>query len=181
MRKLPSMEPRRADAQRRRRFFGLFPSSRERRDPVRLREEDVLEPAAARLPAWSMLALAQGAYFAVVGAWPLVHLRSFEMVTGPKLEEWPTKGVGACWLNVGIHLIEAGRHGGRVRRDVRALAVRMAASFALFDFHYAGRRRRISPVYLINGFIQLGFVALWGLEKLAEDRAQKRPPIAAHA
>ena len=181
MRNLRSMEPRRADAPRWRRFFGLLPSSRERRDPVRLREQDVLLPAAARLPAWSLLALAQGAYYAVMGAWPLVHLRSFEVVTGPKLEEWLTKGVGASWLNVGIHLIETSRHGGRVRRDVRALAVRMAATFALFDFHYAGRRRRISPVYLINGFIQLGFVALWGLEKLADERAQKRPPIAAHA
>jgi len=175
------MPPRQADAPRRRRFFGLLPSSRERRDSVRLRQEDVLEPAADRLPAWSMLALAQGAYYAVVGAWPLVHLRSFELVRGPKLEEWLTKGVGPCWLNVGIHLIEAGRQGGRVRRDVRALAIRMAATFAAFDFHYAGRRRGISPVHLINGFVQLGFVALWGLEKLAEERAQKRPPIAAHA
>jgi len=166
---------------RRGRFFGRLPRSQERRDPVRLREETALDPPVERLPPWSMLALAQGAYYAVFGAWPLVHLRSFEKVTGPKLEEWLTKGVGACWLNVGLHLIEAGRHGGRVRRDVRALAIRMAATFAAFDFHYAGRRRRISPAYLINGFVQLGFVALWGLEKLAEERAQHRPPMAAHA
>lgn len=175
------MEPRRADAPRRRRFFGLLPWTRERRDPVRLREHDLLEPAADRLPPWSMLALAQGAYYAVMGAWPLLHVRSFEVVRGPKLEEWLTKGVGACWLNVGIHLVETSRHGGRVRRDLRALAVRMAATFAAFDFHSAGRRRRISPACLINGFIQLGFVALWGLEKLADERAQMRPPIAAHA
>ena len=166
---------------RRRRFFGLLPSTRERRDPVRLREEEGLDPPVERLPPWSMLALAQGAYYAVFGAWPLFQLRSFEKVTGPKLEGWLTKGVGACWLNVGIHLIEAGRHGGRVRRDVRGLAMRMAATFAFFDFHYAGLRRRISPVYLINGFIQLGFLTLWQLEKLAEQRAQHRPPIAAHA
>ncbi|MFL5312054.1 MAG: hypothetical protein ACJ79H_16600 [Myxococcales bacterium] len=175
------MEPRLSDAPRGRRFFGLVSASRERRDAVRLREEEVLEPPVERLPAWSRLALAQGAYYAAFGAWPLVHLRSFETVTGPKPEEWLTKGVGACWLNVGIHLIAAGRRGGRVRRDVRALAIRMAATFAAFDFYYAGVRRRISPAYLINGFVQLGFVALWGLEKLAAERAQKRPPIAAHA
>jgi hypothetical protein len=175
------MEPRQPNASHRKRFFGLLPSSRERRDPVRLREEEVLDPPVERLPAWSMLALAQGVYYAAFGAWPLVHLKSFETVTGPKREEWLTKGVGACWLNVGLHLIEAGRHGGRVRRDVRALAIRMAATFAAFDFHYAGRRRRISPLYLINGFVQLGFVALWGFEKVAEERAQHRPPMAAHA
>ena len=181
MHNLVTMEPRPAKAPRRRRFFGLLSPSRERRDPVRLREQDVREPPVERLPAWSMLALAQGVYYAVFGAWPLLHLRSFETVTGPKLEEWLTKGVGACWLNVGIHLVAAGRHGGRVRRDVRGLAIRMAAAFAAIDFHYAGRRRRISPVYLINGFVQLGFVALWQLEKLASERAQQRPPMAAHA
>jgi len=181
MRKLTVMEMCQANASHRSRFFGRFTSSRERRDPVRLREEEVCEPPVGRLPAWSMLALAQGVYYAAFGAWPLVHLRSSKTVTGPKLEEWLTKGVGACWLNVGLHLIEAGRHGGRVRRDVRGLAIRMAATFAAFDFHYAGRRRRISPVYLINGFVQLGFVALWGLEKLATERAQERPPMAAHA
>jgi hypothetical protein len=175
------MESRRMDGPRRGRFFGLLPRSRERRDPLRLREEEVREPPVERLPPWSMLALAQGAYYAVFGAWPLLHLRSFEKVTGPKPEEWLTKGVAACWVNVGIHLIEAGRQGGRVRRDVRGLAMRMAATFAFFDFHYAGLRRRISPVYLINGLVQLGFLALWQLEKLAEERAQHRPPIAAHA
>jgi hypothetical protein len=175
------MEPRQADAPRRRRFFGLFRSFQERRDPVRLREEEVREPPVERLQPWSMVAVAQGAYFALVGAWPLVHLRSFEKVTGPKLEPWLTKGVGACWLNVGIHLIQAGLRGGRPRRDERGLALRMAATFAAFDFHYAGRRRRISPIHLVNGFIQLGFIALWGAASIAEAQASRRPPVAAHA
>jgi hypothetical protein len=75
----------------------------------------------------------------------------------------------------------AGLRGGRPRRDVRGLAVRMAASFAALDFHYAGPRRRISPIYLVNGFIQLGFIALWGAASIAEKRAALRPPLAAHA
>jgi hypothetical protein len=181
MRKLSSMELCQANAAHGRRFFGRLSSSRERRDAVRLREEAVRAPPVERLPAWSMLALAQGVYYAAFGAWPLLHLRSFEAVTGPKLDECLTKALGACCLNVGIHLIEAGRHGGRVRRDVRALAIRMAATFAALDFQYAGRHRRTSPVSLLKGFVQLGFVALWGLEKLATERAQQRPPMAAHA
>lgn len=146
-----------------------------------MREEEVREPPVERLQPWSILALAQGAYYALVGAWPLVHLRSFEKVTGPTLEEWFIKGVGACSLNVGLHLMQAGLRGGRPRRDERGLALRMAATFAAVDFHYAGLRRRISPVYLIDGFVQLGFIALWGAARIAEERAARRPPIAAHA
>lgn len=138
-------------------------------------------PAVERLQPWSKLALAHGAYLVFTGAWPLLHLRSFEKVTGPKREEWLTKGVGACLANVGIQLIQSALRGGRVRREVRSLAVRMAMTFAAFDFYYAGVRRRISPVYLVNGAAQLFFAALWGAERLAETRELHRPPIAAHA
>jgi len=150
-------------------------------EELRSRAGAKLEPPVERLQPWSLLAIAHGACFAALGAWPLVHLRSFEKVTGPKLEGWLTKGVGACWLNVGLHLMQAGLRGGRARRDVRGLGVRMALTFAAFDFYYAGLRRRISPVYLANGFVQLCFAALWGAEKVAERRALQRPPVAAHA
>jgi hypothetical protein len=159
----------------------LIAAARERGEELRSVEGIELEPPVERLQPWSKLAIAQGTYLVLSGAWPLVHLRSFEKVTGPKPEGWLTKGVGACWANVGLHLIQAGRRRGRARRDIRGLAVRMALTFAAFDLYYAGVRRRISPVYLLNGFVQLGFVALWGLERIAEARALARPPVAAHA
>jgi hypothetical protein len=156
-------------------------AARERGEELRLPEGTPLEPAVDRLQPWSKLAIAHGAYFVLSGAWPLVHLRSFESVTGTKLEGWLAKGVGACWVNVGVHLIRAGLQRGRARRDERGFAVRTALTFAAFDFYYAGFRRRISPAYLVNGFLQLAFVALWGAERIAEQRALSRPPMAAHA
>jgi hypothetical protein len=89
--------------------------------------------------------------------------------------------VGACLANVGIELIQAAVRGGRVRREVRSLAVRMAMTFAAFDFYYGGLRRRISPVYLGNGAIQLMFAALWELDRVRERRQLHRPPLAAYA
>jgi hypothetical protein len=160
---------------------GLFSPPRAHRDAVRSREEVDFEPPVERLQPWSMVALAQGVYYSLMGAWPLVHPRSFEKLTGPKPAGWLTRGVGACWLNVGIHLIRAGLRGGRPRRDERGLALRMAATFAAFDFHCAGLRRRVSPAWMINGLIQLGFIALWGATGIAEQKALRRPPIAAHA
>ena len=144
-------------------------------------DEQDFAPAVERLQPWSKLALAHGAYFVFIGGWSLLHLRSFEKVTGPKREEWLTKGVGACLANVGIQLIQSALRGGRVRREVRSLAVRMAMTFAAFDFCRAGVRRPISPVHLVNGAAQLLFAVLWGAERLAETRELRRPPIAAHA
>jgi len=157
-----------------------FPPFRARGDRLESREEPDLEPPVERLQPWSLVALAQGAYYVLLGAWPLVHRRSFAKATGPEAERWLTKGVGACWLHVGIHLICAGLRRGRPRRDERGLALRTAATIAAFDFH-AARRRRISRISLADGLLQLGFIALWGAAAIAERRSLRRPPVAAHA
>ena len=40
------------------------------------------------------IAFAQGLYYTASGVWPLVNMRSFEAVTGPKRERWLVKTVG---------------------------------------------------------------------------------------
>ncbi len=40
------------------------------------------------------LATAQGLYLLLTGMWPLVHYRSFEWVSGPKVDDWLVKCVG---------------------------------------------------------------------------------------
>lgn len=37
----------------------------------------------------------QAAYYIVTGPWPLLSLRSFEAVTGPKADEWLPSGAAA--------------------------------------------------------------------------------------
>jgi hypothetical protein len=153
---------------------------RQSAEPVPEAVQD-FSPAVERLQPWSKLALAHGAYLVFIGAWPLLHLKSFAKVTGPKPEGWLTKAIGATFANIGIQLIQSALRGGKVRREVRSLAVRQAMTLAAFDFYYAGVRRRISPVYLGNGLVQLGFAVLWGAERLAENGELRRPPVAAHA
>jgi len=41
------------------------------------------------------LAIGQGLCYPLTGLWPLVSLRSFEKVTGPKADDWLVKTVGA--------------------------------------------------------------------------------------
>jgi hypothetical protein len=115
-----------------------------------------------------------------IGLWPVLGLKSFMAVTGPKLEGWLTKGVGACLANIGAALAAAGAR-GKVARELRVLGATTALSFAAMDFWYAGFRRRISRVYLMNSAVQLGFAAAWGYAAWRESRDAHRPPEPAFA
>jgi hypothetical protein len=55
------------------------------------------------------LATIQGAYYLLTGLWPLAHLRSFQAVTGPKLEPWLVKTVGVLAAAIGFTLVRSGR------------------------------------------------------------------------
>ena len=53
------------------------------------------------------VAFAQGSYFLVTGAWALVHIESFQKVTGPKADLWLVKTVGLLLVGMGAGLIVA--------------------------------------------------------------------------
>lgn len=120
----------------------------------------IARPSARR--AARALALGQGLYFAATGLWPIVHLRSFEAVTGPKPEGWLVKTVGALLAVMGAGLVASSRR-RRVTRDWALLAAGGAAALATVDVWYAGVRRRISPVYLADAPIEGALAAGWFL------------------
>src|SRR5687767_3732081 len=49
--------------------------------------------------------LLQGIYFLLTGVWPLVSMRTFEMVTGPKVDRWLVKTVGVLIAVIGSSLV----------------------------------------------------------------------------
>ncbi|ABC80733.1 hypothetical protein [Anaeromyxobacter dehalogenans] len=106
------------------------------------------------------LALGQGAFYAATGAWPLVHMPSFVAVTGPKLEPWLVRTVGVLIGAIGGTLLSAGAR-RRITPEVRWLALASAAGIAAVELWYAGRRRRIAPVYLLDGAGELALAAAW--------------------
>ncbi|HZI04200.1 MAG TPA: hypothetical protein VEZ71_09275, partial [Archangium sp.] len=83
-------------------------------------------------PLASGLAVTQGIFYIATGLWPIVHLRSFEAVTGPKLEGWLVKTVGALIAVVGGTLLAAGLR-RRVHPELISLAACSAASLAAVD------------------------------------------------
>jgi hypothetical protein len=132
----------------------------------------------------AVVAGVQAAYYLGIGLWPIVHCRSFAKVTGPKPEAWLAKAVGACFVNIGLTLGSAALSEGRSRRkavsrEMRSLGVRSALQFAAFDFWYGGIRRRISPVYMVNGIAQLALAGAWFVAIGMHRHERHLPPRAA--
>lgn len=150
------------------------------RPPVPGPREARPPPARMRRPPAARVAMAHGVYLAAFGLWPILHMPTFELATGPKPEAWLAKGVGACMANIGAVLAAAGAR-GKVAREVRMLGITTALSFAAMDIWYGGIRRRISPVYLLNAAAHLGFAAAWASAELREKRESRRLPEAAFA
>jgi energy-converting hydrogenase Eha subunit E len=100
----------------------------------------------------------QAMYYLATGLWPLIHLASFEAVTGPKTDDWLVRMVGLLAAAIGATLAV-----GAARNQVRALevvflAVAAALAFAGIDLWY-GLSGRISPIYLADAVIELALVA----------------------
>jgi energy-converting hydrogenase Eha subunit E len=105
------------------------------------------------------LAYSQAAYFLFTGVWPLVDIRSFERMSGPKVEDWLVKSVGIQVSVVGAVLAFAAnrRH---LTPELEFLALASALGLAGIDVVYVGRRQ-INPIYLLDAAIEFGFIAGW--------------------
>jgi hypothetical protein len=109
--------------------------------------------------AGQILALVQAGYYLVTGIWPLVSIETFERVTGPKVDRWLVKTVGALVTAIGAALgVAAARPALSV--ELRLLALLSAGGLAAIDLVYVARRR-IAPVYLLDAVLQLTLTAGW--------------------
>jgi hypothetical protein len=107
------------------------------------------------------LAVAQGSYFALTGAWPLVSRRTFELVTGPKQDFWLVKTVGVLVTVMGGVMMAAGIR-DCVSPEVHLLGQGTAAGFAIIDSYYV-QQRRISRVYLLDALAEVLLLAGWAV------------------
>lgn len=103
------------------------------------------------------VAIAQGAMNVVSGLWPIVHMKSFEAVTGRKHDKWLVRTTGALIAVIGVELLRSSR-----KKPARTLGALTALSLAAIDVVYA-TRGRISKVYLVDAALELGIAGAWGL------------------
>src|SRR3712207_1603159 len=89
------------------------------------------------------VAIGQGLFYLITGVWPLVHMRSFEAITGPKTDRWLVQTAGLLISVIGAVLLRAGiQH--RTTDDHLLLGVGSAAGLAAIDVIHVSRRR-IAP------------------------------------
>ncbi len=105
------------------------------------------------------LAGAQAAYYVVTGVWPLVHMRSFEAVTGKKREPWLVQTVGVLVTSIGASLGMAARrrHATAETRTLGATSAAALAGIGIWHRYRTGLRR----IYLADAALELLIAAAW--------------------
>lgn len=106
----------------------------------------------------SRLSTLQAAYYAASGAAPIVAYRAFACLTGPKREPWLVKTMGLITLAIASVLARAPREADP---QTRRIGLSTALAYGIADVWYAGVRRRISPVYLLDAVVEAVFVVAW--------------------
>ena len=108
-----------------------------------------------------MVSTAQGLFYVAGAGWALVDIRSFEAVTGPKVDEWLVKTVALLLIvSATIFLMAACRQ--RVSSEVIILAIGNALALTAIDVVYVSLRR-ISPIYLLDAAAHVALLAGWSL------------------
>src|SRR5436305_9637699 len=108
-----------------------------------------------------VLAWVQGLFYLATGVWPLLHMRSFLWVTGPKVDLWLVRAVGLLIAWIGAALL-VGALRKRIGPELVLLAAGAAASLAGIDLYYS-LIGRISKVYLLDAVAELILALLWGV------------------
>ena len=104
------------------------------------------------------LARDQAADYLATGVWPLVDIRSFEAISGPKTDRWLVKTVGALVATTGVGLALASRR--PLAPELVVVAAGNAAGLAAIDIVYVAKRR-ISPIYLLDAVLEAAIAAGW--------------------
>lgn len=106
-----------------------------------------------------VLAFVQGGFFFVSGVWPLVHLRSFLFVTGPKTDTWLVQTVGALLAVFGMALLLVSRR-PNIEWEWRFLGTAVPVVLAAVDVIVVVREV-IPRIYLADAAVEVLFALAW--------------------
>jgi hypothetical protein len=107
------------------------------------------------------VALLQGIYFLATGIWPIVHLRSFLAVTGPKTDLWLVQFFGALVCVPGLVLLHAAWIGA-LSAAVLIAGCASAIILLVGDVIFVARRN-IGRIYLMDAAIELLLLIGWAV------------------
>jgi hypothetical protein len=79
-----------------------------------------------------LIAKLQGGYYVATGIWPLLSMRTFEAITGPKVDKWLVKTVGTLVSVIGATLWVGGTR-RQVAPELKLLAMGSAAGLTAIE------------------------------------------------
>lgn len=98
-------------------------------------------------------------YFLLTGIWPVVHIRSFMAVTGPKTDLWLVRTVGLLIAAIGLCVaLAAARH--QIQHAILVLALASAGFLMLIDVIYVAKRV-IARIYLVDAAVEAMLIVAW--------------------
>jgi hypothetical protein len=117
---------------------------------------------------WSIILVTQGMYYLLLGVWPIIDIRSFQAVSGPKTDHlvsgreedhWLVITVGGLIAVIGfILLVTAWRR--RFFLEIALLGASAAVMLAIIDMVYVFRKV-IAPIYLADAAVEMVFLCGW--------------------
>lgn len=102
------------------------------------------------------LILGQCAYTLITAIWPLVHIKSFMAVTGPKRDVWLVKTVGALLIPIATCLVTVLLLGTDYRPAI-VLGALAALAFIIIDVYYVSKKV-IARIYLADAAVEFVFL-----------------------
>lgn len=120
-----------------------------------------------------VLGQVQGAANVAGGLWPLMSIRTFEWIFGRKTDRWLVYTVSGLLVANGISQWKASRAGEW--RAARNIGIGTAVTLGAIDAVYAPIGR-IRWTYLLDGAVEVGWVALWLMaDDIDDGHAATRP------
>ena len=101
----------------------------------------------------------QGIYTILTAIWALVHIKSFMWISGWKTDVWLVKTVSVLLICISIPWLMAACK-KKYSAEVITLSVTCAIGLAAIEFYYSVTHV-ISPVYAMDGALQLVFLIAW--------------------
>ena len=103
------------------------------------------------------LAVAHGWLNVANGLWPILSMRSFEAVFGPKVDRWLVYTVAGLMITSGYNQVQASRGATSVARTI---GIGAASTLLALDAIYVPKGR-IRWTYLLDGVAEAGWLLLW--------------------
>jgi len=119
-----------------------------------------------------------GLYYFATGVWPLIHVKSFEWVTGEKSDNLPSGLEADHWLlmtvsvlivAVSLTILTAAWRNSQAA-EIAILAILAGSGLTAIDVVYV-LRGIIRPIYLVDAAVEIPLILTWLFALIAQQRA----------